>query len=334
MVALSGCTSDGDDGHDHGDHSHALEDDTEAGFDEDTAGSMPLWFPGLFYSYSLKHHPTGDEGVLDFVVLDGPGSKFTMDPLEESGSQGTLLGWALYWGLPVGPVEDTDFEPRRDGDPLDLFSFPIEDSDAWDGSALDGQEVSFSASLTEVLLPDGEKVPGYEVTGERDGIEVIRYTYTSWVGWFTSLWWDATGDGEPELTLELEKMTVRRELVDRPLRSPERLLDLEVGDPDTELGDVPGSPHELQSFDVSDPDGPVFLMARFEGGPGLYDVNLTTGSDAQGQTGWRWLNTQDGPARSWESERLMLAADEAQVTVTVLGSGTVRVVAFQLVGEE
>lgn len=333
MVALSGCTSGGDDRHDHGDHSHARDDPPE-GFQEEDAGGIPLWFPGLFYTYSAKHHPTGSEGELDFVVLDGPDTRFTMDPVEEDGSDDALLGWALYWGLPVGPVKDTDFEPRHDGDPLGLFSFPIEDSDTWDGAALDGQDVTYAASLTEVVLPEGDTVPGYAVIGERDGEEVIRYTYTSWVGWFTSLWWDATGDGEPEITLELEQMTVRRELVDRPLRSPERLLDLEVGGPDAQLGDVPGTPHEARTFDVGDPDEPVYLLAHFDGGPGLYDVNLTYGAD-EGHAGWRWLNTEDEPTESWESERLIMEADEADVTVTVLASGTGRVVAFQMVaGEE
>jgi hypothetical protein len=336
VLALAGCSGPGEEAEAE---QRPVTQRPEPLSEEELAGLEPMWFPGLSYTYHVTHAPTGDSVDLEFVVLDGPGTDWTLDPLDDTPEQKRVLAWALYWGLPLGPVDFEDYEPRLEGASMDWFSFPLEPGRNWQGVGPDGKELTFHSRLAQVGVPGGESVQAFHVSGLRDDQVVMEYTYSSRVGWFVSLWWDATGDTEAEVRMDLLQMDARADVKDRPLRAPVRVLDLLVEGPVAPevTGLLPGDPGEpgaplaLETVTLPSESEQVFWLSRFTGGPGLYEVSIE--SQEEDPVVHQW--THEGPEEaSRYFHSVGTGSGDAEARVVVLAPGTAHLVGYQMVPPE
>lgn len=300
------------------------------GSGEASAGLDPIWFKGLVYAYNVEHAPTGEEGILEFLVLETPDGSFSVEPVDDE--NGSLWPWVHYWDLPpLGPVDEGSLEPQRNGTRLDWFMFPIEREDTWEGTGPDGRGLTFSAEGTEVELPDGDVVPAFEVTGTNGQGASLAYTYTAQIGWFVSLSWDATGDGEAEMRFTLDEVRVEPDWQERPAREPARLLDLKVAGADVAgLPGLPGAPVEYDHGFSFAGEAAAHFIVRFEGETGFYYAQL----DFEGEEepfDWQWVNDGSDRGRFMEAFAYEPGEGDAAASMFVAGNGTATLKGVQMV---
>lgn len=225
-MAFAGCTDDGAEGGDDdagdGDTPAPSRTAPKGGSRELVAGSKPLWFPGLQWTYEIEHPGRGVKGDVTLAVVSDDAEVWQVAPTE--GSDPDALMWSLFTHLPpLGPISKATLSPFIHAVEVPWFDFPLEDGKTWQGSEHHGTQVNFTATAIDTTIFDGRKASAFEVIGERGGVTWLRYVYTAEVAWFSEAALDGDGDGQMDTLMTLKEAGVGTAHLDTPTFEPQVL---------------------------------------------------------------------------------------------------------------
>lgn len=286
-LLLAGCTGSSDDKDEPAAPSGAMSppepngSSTPTGPSVDPYGVRPLWFPGLRYEYRATFPAADVTGDLAVTVIGQEGAlQLTMDGDEDA------IMWALFYHLPpVGHFEAATFAPILHEVAVPWFSFPLSDGKTWSGPDHRGTTVNYTANRVDLSIPDGRKVPGYDVVGERGGITWVHYQYTTEIGWFTLLEVDGNGNGDIDARVELQDAVV---YADHGL-----LTTFLTSEGASFFHAGPASNAEpVSTFTVPADANKLYVFFAMSGGPGIYSASVTfPTNNATVTRQYNWTNT-------------------------------------------